>query len=49
MILIYVSNKFNMESRLQKFKSEMLHFIKINRAPFEVLPDFITSKNIVDR
>ena len=32
----------------KKFKSEMLHFIKINKAPFEVLPDFITSKNIVD-
>ncbi len=44
----YHQQTYAMESRLQKFKSEMLHFIKINRAPFEVLPDFITSKNIVD-
>ena len=44
----YHQQTYAMESRLQKFKSEMLHFIKINKAPFEVLPDFITSKNIVD-
>ncbi len=44
----YHQQTYAMESCLQKFKSEMLHFIKINRAPFEVLPDFITSKNIVD-
>lgn len=44
----YHQQEYAMEKRLQQFRSEMLHFIKNGEAPFETLPEFVTSENIID-
>lgn len=44
----YNQQEYVMRNFLAKFEAEMMYFVKSKKVPFEALPDFVTTDNIVE-